>query len=187
MVSKISIFNFQLSKGFVDHDEHLVCFTDHEIFERYHKYSVRNLSENREALTLKDLFELKPGDYVTHIDYGVGRFSGLEKIETNGHQQEVIRLVYKNNDTLYISIHGLHKISRYVGKDGQVPTLNRLGSNTWQILKQKTKKQVKDIAKDLIALYAKRKATRGFAFSPDSYLQNELEASFMYEDTPDQL
>ena len=184
---QFSILNFQLSKGFVDHDEKLLCFTDHEIFERYHKYSVRNLSENREALTLKELFELKPGDYVTHIDYGVGRFSGLEKIETNGHQQEVIRLVYKNNDTLYISIHGLHKISRYIGKDGQPPTLNRLGSNTWQVLKQKTKKQVKDIAKDLIALYAKRKATRGFAFSPDSYLQNELEASFMYEDTPDQL
>ena len=184
---QFSIFNFQLSKGFIDHDEHLLCYTDHEIFGRYHKYTVRDMSHNREALTLKELFELKPGDYVTHIDYGVGRFSGLEKIETNGHQQEVIRLVYKNNDTLYISIHGLHKISRYVGKEGQPPTLNRLGSNTWQVLKQKTKKQVKDIAKDLITLYAKRKATRGFAFSPDSYLQNELEASFMYEDTPDQL
>jgi len=182
-----SIINFQISKGFIDHDEHLLCYTDHEIFERYHKYTIRDMSQNREALTLKELFELKPGDYVTHIDYGVGRFSGLEKIETNGRKQEVIRLVYKNNDTLYISIHGLHKISRYVGKDGQAPTLNRLGSNTWQVLKQKTKKQVKDIAKDLIALYAKRKATRGFAFSADSYLQNELEASFMYEDTPDQL
>lgn len=184
---QFSIFNFQLSKGFIDHDEKLLCYTDHEIFERYHKYTVRDLHQNREALTLKELFELKPGDYVTHIDYGVGRFSGLEKIDTNGRQQEVIRLVYKNNDTLYISIHGLHKISRYVGKEGQPPTLNRLGSNTWQVLKQKTKKQVKDIAKDLIALYAKRKATRGFAFSSDSYLQNELEASFMYEDTPDQL
>ena len=184
---QLTTINYQLSKGFIDHDEHLLCYTDHEIFERYHKYTVRDLSHNREALTLKELFELKPGDYVTHIDYGVGRFSGLEKIETNGKQQEVIRLVYKNNDTLYISIHGLHKISRYVGKEGQAPTLNRLGSNTWQVLKQKTKKHVKDIAKDLIALYAKRKATRGFAFSPDSYLQNELEASFMYEDTPDQL
>lgn len=176
-----------IHRGFIDHDEKLLCFTDHEIFERYHKYTVRDLSQSREALTLKELFELKPGDYVTHIDYGVGRFSGLEKIETNGKQQEVIRLVYKNNDTLYISIHGLHKISRYVGKEGVAPTLNRLGSNTWQVLKQKTKKQVKDIAKDLIKLYAKRKATRGFAFSPDSYLQHELEASFMYEDTPDQL
>ncbi|MCR4816547.1 MAG: transcription-repair coupling factor [Bacteroidales bacterium] len=184
---QFSIFDFQLFKGFIDHDQRLICYTDHEIFERYHKYTVRDLSQNREALTLKELFELKPGDYVTHIDYGVGRFSGLEKIETNGHQQEVIRLVYKNNDTLYISIHGLHKISRYVGKDGVTPTLNRLGSNTWQLLKQKTKKQVKDIAKDLIQLYAKRKATLGFAFSADSYLQNELEASFMYEDTPDQL
>ena len=182
-----SILNFQLSHGFIDHDQHLLCYTDHEIFERYHKYTVRDMSQSREALTLKELFELKPGDFVTHIDYGVGRFSGLEKIETGGKQQEVIRLVYKNNDTLYISIHGLHKISRYVGKEGVAPTLNRLGSNTWQVLKQKTKKQVKDIAKDLIKLYAKRKATKGFAFSSDSYLQNELEASFMYEDTPDQL
>lgn len=176
-----------LHRGFVDHEQRLVCFTDHEIFERYHKYTVRDMQNNREALTLKELFELKPGDYVTHIDYGVGRFSGLEKIETNGKQQEVIRLTYKNNDTLYISIHGLHKISRYVGQEGTAPTLHRLGSNTWQVLKQKTKKQVKDIAKDLIALYAKRKASQGFAFSADTYLQNELEASFIYEDTPDQL
>ena len=184
---KYETFDFQLSKGFIDHDNHLLCYTDHEIFERYHKYTVRDMSQTREALTLKELFELKPGDYVTHIDYGVGRFSGLEKIDTGGKQQEVIRLVYKNNDTLYISIHGLHKISRYVGKEGQPPVLNRLGSNTWQVLKQKTTRQVKDIAKDLIKLYAKRKATRGFAFSADSYLQHELEASFMYEDTPDQL
>lgn len=175
-----------IHNGFVDHDEHILCFTDHEIFERYHKYKVHDLSQNREALTLKELFELKPGDYVTHIDYGVGRFSGLEKIETAGKQQEVIRLVYKGGDTLYISIHGLHKISRYVGKEGTEPPLNRLGSNTWQVLKQRTKKQVKDIARDLIALYAKRKAATGFAFSPDCYLQNELEASFLYEDTPDQ-
>ena len=187
IANHVAYLDYSLRKGFIDHDEHLLCYTDHEIFERYHKYTVRDLSHNREALTLKELFELKPGDYVTHIDYGVGRFSGLEKIETNGKQQEVIRLVYKNNDTLYISIHGLHKISRYVGKEGVPPTLNRLGSNTWQVLKQKTKKQVKDIARDLIQLYAKRKATRGFAFSTDSYLQNELEASFMYEDTPDQL
>ncbi|MBR1850409.1 MAG: transcription-repair coupling factor [Bacteroidales bacterium] len=183
----IKLFSFQLSHGFVDHQARLLCFTDHEIFERYHKYTVRDLSQGREAMTLKELFELKPGDYVTHIDYGVGRFSGLEKITTNGHTQEVIRLIYKNNDTLYISIHGLHKISRYVGKEGAAPTLNRLGSNTWQVLKQKTKRQVKDIAKDLITLYAKRKASHGFAFSPDSYLQEQLEASFAYEDTPDQL
>ena len=186
-ISQVEFMGCQLSHGFVDNGEHLVCFTDHEIFERYHKYTVRNLSDVHQALTLKELFELKPGDYVTHIDYGVGRFSGLEKITTNGHTQEVIRLMYKNNDTLYISIHGLHKISRYVGKEGTAPTLNRLGSNTWQVLKQKTKKQVKDIAKDLIALYAKRKASKGFAFSADSYLQEQLEASFFYEDTPDQL
>ena len=177
----------QISHGFVDNTERLICFTDHEIFERYHKYTVRDLRDTHQALTLKELLELKPGDYVTHVDYGVGRFSGLEKITTDGHTQEVIRLIYKNNDTLYISIHGLHKISRYVGKEGTEPTLNRLGSNTWQILKQKTKKQVKDIAKDLIALYAKRKASKGYAFSADSYLQEQLEASFFYEDTPDQL
>ena len=186
-ISQVQFLQCQLNHGFVDEAEQLVCFTDHEIFERYHKYTVRDLSDAHQALTLKELFELKPGDYVTHIDYGVGRFSGLEKITTNGHTQEVIRLLYKNNDTLYISIHGLHKISRYVGKEGTTPTLNRLGSNTWQVLKQKTKKQVKDIAKDLIALYAKRKASKGFAFSADSYLQEQLEASFFYEDTPDQL
>lgn len=182
----LQLLDFSIQKGFIDHTHQLLLYTDHEIFGRYHKYTVRDLHEHREALTLKELFELKPGDYVTHIDYGVGQFAGLQKIENNGRQQEVIRLSFKNNDTLYISIHGLHKISRYVGKEGSTPTLNRLGSKTWQVLKQKTKKQVKDIAKDLIALYAKRKASKGFAFSADSYLQNELEASFMYEDTPDQ-
>ena len=176
-----------LHRGFIDHDIRLLCFTDHEIFDRYHKYTVRDMRQQRETLTIKDLTELKPGDYVTHIDYGVGRFAGLEKMEVNGRTQEVIRIIYKNNDTLYISIHSLHKISRYVGKEGTEPTLNRLGSNSWQVLKQKTKKQVKDIAKDLIALYAKRKASAGFSFSADNYLQNELEASFMFEDTPDQL
>ena len=187
-----STFNFQLSTfnlshGFIDHDQKLLCFTDHEIFDRYHKYTVKNLSAAHEAMTLKELFELKPGDYVTHIDYGVGRFSGLEKVTQNGKSQELIRLIYKNNDVLYISIHGLHKISRYVGREGEAPTLNRLGSNTWQVLKQKTKRQVKDIAKDLIALYAKRKASQGFAYSVDNSLQEQMEASFQYEDTPDQL
>ncbi len=187
-----STFNFQLSTfnlshGFIDHDEKVLCFTDHEIFERYHKYTVKDLRATHEAMTLKELFELKPGDYVTHIDYGVGRFSGLEKVTRDGKSQELIRLIYKNNDVLYISIHGLHKISRYVGREGEAPQLNRLGSNTWQVLKAKTKRQVKDIAKDLIALYAKRKASRGFAFSTDSSMQTELEASFVYEDTPDQL
>ena len=182
-----SIVNFQLSHGFIDHDEKVLCFTDHEIFERYHKYTVRDLRSTHEALTLKELFELKPGDFVTHIDYGVGRFSGLEKVTQNGKSQELIRLVYKGGDVLYISIHGLHKISRYVGREGEAPQLNRLGSNTWQVLKQRTKRQVKDIARDLIALYAKRKASRGFAFNADGELQQQLEASFQYEDTPDQL
>ncbi len=187
-----SAFRFQLSTlnlshGYIDHDEKLLCYTDHEIFGRYHKYKVKNLQSGREAMTLKELFELKPGDYVTHIDYGVGRFSGLEKVTHDGKSQELIRLIYKNNDVLYISIHGLHKISRYVGREGEAPTLNRLGSNTWQVLKQKTKRQVKDIARDLIALYAKRKASRGYAFSVDGELQQQLEASFQYEDTPDQL
>ena len=185
--SLLTTLNMQLSHGFIDHDTKLLCYTDHEIFERYHKYTVRNLHAGHEAMTLKELFELKPGDYVTHIDYGVGRFSGLEKVTQNGKSQELIRLIYKNNDVLYISIHGLHKISRYVGREGEAPTLNRLGSNTWQVLKQRTKRQVKDIARDLIALYAKRKASRGFAYSMDGELQQQLEASFQYEDTPDQL
>ena len=182
---QFSVFN--LNRGFVDHDCQVVCYTDHEIFERYHKYNVRTPNAGREAMTLKELFELQPGDYVTHIDYGVGRFSGLEKTTVNGKSQELIRLIYKGGDVLYISIHGLHKISRYVGREGEPPQLNRLGSNTWQVLKQKTKRQVKDIARDLIALYAKRRASKGFAFSPDDQLQTELEASFIYEDTPDQL
>ena len=183
----LTFLDMQLSHGYIDHDVKLLCFTDHEIFERYHKYTVKSLSATHEAMTLKELFELKPGDFVTHIDYGVGRFSGLEKVTHDGKSQELIRLIYKNNDVLYISIHGLHKISRYVGREGEAPALNRLGSNTWQVLKQKTKRQVKDIARDLIALYAKRKASRGYAFSPDGELQQQLEASFRYEDTPDQL
>ena len=185
--SKWKVESMDLAHGFIDHDQKLLCYTDHEIFERYHKYKVKNLQSGHEAMTLKELFELKPGDYVTHIDYGVGRFSGLEKVTKDGKSQELIRLIYKNNDVLYISIHGLHKISRYVGREGEAPTLNRLGSNTWQVLKQKTKRQVKDIARDLIALYAKRKASRGFAFSADGELQQQLEAAFQYEDTPDQL
>ena len=184
---QFAIINFQLAHGFIDHDEKMLCFTDHEIFERYHKYTVRDLRATHEALTLKELFELKPGDYVTHIDYGVGRFSGLEKVTQNGKSQELIRLIYKGGDVLYISIHGLHKISRYVGREGEAPQMNKLGSNTWQVLKQRTKRRVKDIARDLIALYAKRRASHGFAFSSDGELQQQLEASFQYEDTPDQL
>jgi transcription-repair coupling factor (superfamily II helicase) len=185
--NSIQLSTFNLSHGFIDHDAKVLCYTDHEIFDRYHKYTVKDLRSTHEALTLKELFELKPGDFVTHIDYGVGRFSGLEKVTNNGKSQELIRLIYKGGDVLYISIHGLHKISRYVGREGEAPTLNRLGSNTWQVLKAKTKKQVKDIAKDLIALYAKRKASQGFAFSEDCSMQEQLEASFIYEDTPDQL
>ena len=183
----INVQTFNLSHGFIDHEDLVLCYTDHEIFDRYHKYTVKSLSATHEALTLKELFELKPGDYVTHIDYGVGRFSGLEKVTVDGKSQELIRLIYKNNDVLYISIHGLHKISRYVGREGEAPQMNRLGSNTWQVLKAKTKRQVKDIAKDLIALYAKRKASQGFAFGADCSLQEQMEASFQYEDTPDQL
>ena len=175
-----------LSAGFIDKEEKILCFTDHEIFERYHKYRVKEYIKSREALSVKELMELKPGDFVTHIDHGVGRFSGLEKIDNNGKIQESVRLIYKNNDVLYVSIHALHKISRYVGKEGAEPSLNRLGSSTWQVLKTKTKQRLKDIAKDLIQLYAKRLSTKGFSFSPDSYLQDELEASFIYEDTPDQ-
>ncbi len=183
----VDTIDFQLSHGFVDHDQKVLCYTDHEIFERYHKYTVRTPNAGREAMTLKELLELQPGDFVTHIDYGVGRFSGLEKVTNNGRSQELIRLIYKGGDVLYISIHSLHKISRYVGREGEPPQLNKLGSNTWQALKQRTKKQVKDIARDLIALYAKRRASRGFAFSADGDMQAELEASFLYEDTPDQL
>lgn len=182
----LNYFNKTLSNGFIDNDLKISIFTDHELFERYHRYNIRDQKQNKAALTLKDILQLKPGDFITHIDYGVGRFSGLEKLNNNGRLQESIRLIYKDNDILYISIHSLHKISRFVGKDGTSPVLHRLGSNTWQKLKDKTKQRVKDIAKDLIALYAARKTSTGFGFSADSYLQNELEASFIYEDTPDQ-
>ncbi len=175
-----------LHEGFIDHELKLACYTDHQIFDRYHRFRLKKNYSRSEALTFKELSALKPGDFVTHIDHGVGRFAGLEKIEVNGKPQEAIRLVYKDNDILYVSIHSLHRIAKYTGKEGTTPSLHKLGTKAWSLLKQKTKKKVKDIAKDLIALYAKRKATRGFAFSPDSYLQTELEASFIYEDTPDQ-
>jgi len=178
--------NYSLHEGFIDHQIKIVCYTDHQIFDRYHRYRLREGFAGKEALTIKELNNLKPGDYVTHIDHGIGRFEGLEIIENNGHKQEVIRLLYQNNDILYVSIHSLHRIAKYTGKDGKPPVLNRLGSNAWNNLKQRTKQKVKDIARDLIELYAKRKASSGFEFSPDTYLQNELEASFIYEDTPDQ-
>ncbi len=175
-----------ISKGFIDHDKKVICYTDHQIFQRYHKYNVKQAYSKGKALTLRALRELTPGDFVTHIDHGVGVYSGLQKIEVNGSVQEAIRILYKDNDVLYVNINSLHKISKYTGKEGTSPRVNKLGSDAWQKLKNKTKKQVKDIAADLIRLYAKRKASEGFSFSPDSYLQTELEASFFYEDTPDQ-
>ncbi len=179
--------NISLYEGFIDRQAKLVCYTDHQIFERYHKFRLRESFSKKETLSIRDLNDLKQGDFVTHIDHGVGRFDGLEKIINNGKEQEAIRLVYKNSDLLYVSIHSLHRIAKYTGKEGHVPQLNKLGSNAWSTLKSKTKKKVKDIARDLIRLYAKRKAAEGFSFSPDTYLQTELEASFFYEDTPDQL
>ena len=175
-----------LHEGFIDHDNRLACYTDHQIFDRYHRFRIREKFQGRQALSVKDLYSLKKGDFITHIDHGIGIFSGLEHIEVNGRQQEAIRLLYKDNDILYISIHSLHRISKYIGKEGTQPVLHRLGSNTWSNLKNKTKKKLKEIARDLIALYASRKAKPGFRFSPDTYLQNELEASFIFEDTPDQ-
>lgn len=175
-----------ISKGFVDLEKNILCYTDHEIFQRYHKYKVKQAYSRGKAITLRALKELQPGDYVTHIDHGVGVYSGLQKIEVNGNMQEAIRIIYRDNDVLYVNINSLHKISKYTGKEGSPPKVNKLGSDAWEKLKNKTKKQVKDIAADLIKLYAKRKASQGFAFSPDSYLQTELEASFFYEDTPDQ-
>jgi transcription-repair coupling factor (superfamily II helicase) len=177
----------ELQKGFVDHQYKKVFLTTHEIFSRQRRVSASHHQYNAsQAMLLKSLKELKPGDYVTHIDHGVGRFSGLEKLEIGGNVQEAVRLIYANNDILYVHINSLHKISKYQGKEGLEPTLNKIGSDAWQNLKRKTKKRIKDIAEDLIKLYAKRKATKGFAFSPDSYLQYELESSFIYEDTPDQ-
>ena len=176
-----------LHAGFIDKDSKTLVFTDHQIFERFHRFKVRSgYKRGKEAFTLKELSGLNPGDFVTHIDHGVGRYSGLEKIDVNGKEQEAIRLVYKDNDILYVSIHSLHRISKFSGKEGTVPKINKIGSPAWKTLKNKTKSRVKDIAKDLIKLYAKRKAAKGFAYSPDNYLQTELEASFIYVDTPDQ-
>ncbi len=175
-----------VSKGFIDHEKKIACYTDHQIFQRYHKYKVRQAYSKGKALTIRALRELQPGDYVTHIDHGIGRYSGLQKIEVNGNMQEAVRIIYRDNDVLYVNINSLHKISKYTGKDGSPPRISKLGSDTWEKLKNKTKKQVKDIAADLIKLYAKRKASEGFAHTPDTYLQAELEASFIYEDTPDQ-
>lgn len=175
-----------IHEGFVDYSAKVVCYTDHQIFERFHQYQLRRGFTKDQALNVRLLRELQPGDYVTHIDHGIGKYSGLEKINIGGHIQESVRLFYKNNDILYVSIQSLHKISKFVGKDGTEPVLSKLGSDAWENLKRKTKTKVKDIARELIKLYALRKNAEGFEFAPDGYLQNELEASFIYEDTPDQ-
>jgi transcription-repair coupling factor (superfamily II helicase) len=179
---------FAIHEGFIVPDLKLVCYTDHQLFERYHRFRLKEgFRQAKQALTLKEIYTLQKGDYVTHIDHGIGQFSGLETIDVNGKPQEAIRLIYKDGDVLYVGIHSLHRISKFTGKDGSVPKMNKLGTQAWATLKQKTKKKIKELAFDLIQLYAKRKSQPGFAFQPDSYLQNELEASFMYEDTPDQL
>ena len=177
---------FPLYQGFVDHDTKLACYTDHQIFERYHKFHLKNGYAKKQAITLKELNKLELGDYVTHIDHGIGKFGGLQKIDVEGKKQEAIKLVYGDRDILYVSIHSLHKISKFNGKDGAPPKIYKLGSAAWKKLKQKTKSKVKKIAFDLIKVYAKRRLEKGFQYGPDSYLQNELEASFIYEDTPDQ-
>ena len=175
-----------IHEGFIDHDHKIVCYTDHQIFQRYHKYKVKQAYSKSKAITLRTLRDLQSGDYVTHIDHGVGVYSGLQKIEVNGHTQEAVRIIYKDSDILYVNINSLHKISKYTGKEGAPPKINKLGSDAWVKLKDKTKAKVKAIAFDLIKLYAHRKAQVGFAFSPDNYMIHELEASFMYEDTIDQ-
>ncbi len=176
-----------LQQGFVDHQLKLVCYTDHQLFDRYRRFKIRERFGGKEAFTLKEIYNLQKGDFVTHVDHGIGRYDGLQKIVNDGKEQEVIRLIYANEDLLYVNIHSLHRISKYSGKDGSVPKINKIGSPVWNKLKAKTKSRVKDIAKELIKLYAERKAKAGFEFAPDTYLQTELEASFIYEDTPDQL
>lgn len=179
-------FKSELHEGFVDNGHKLLVYTDHQIFDRYQRYKAKNTFAKSEQLTLKDLMSLKIGDYIAHIDHGIGKFMGLVKVNNDGKIQECFKLTYKNGDLLYVSIHSLHKISKYNGPDGREIVLSKLGSPTWKTLKQKTKAKVKQIAFDLIRLYAERKTAKGFAYTPDSYLQNELEASFIYEDTPDQ-
>ncbi len=178
-----------LHEGFVDHSTRRCVFTDHQIFDRFHKYTLKSerARSGKMALSLKELGQIEVGDYVVHIDHGVGRFGGLVRTEVGGHVQELIKLVYANDDIALVSLHALHKLAKYRGKDGVPPKINRLGSGNWARLKEKTKGKLKDIARDLIRLYAARKDEKGFAFAPDSYLQHELEASFVYEDTPDQL
>lgn len=177
---------FPLHQGFIDSDEKIVCYTDHQIFERYHKFRLKNGYAKKQSITLKELTNLEIGDYVTHMDHGIGKFGGLQKIDVEGNKQEAIKLIYGDRDILYISIHSLHKISKFNGKDGKPPKVYKLGSGAWKKIKQKTKARVKYIAFNLIKLYAKRRLEKGFQFGPDTHIQHELEASFLYEDTPDQ-
>ena len=179
-----------LHAGFIDNDLRICCFTDHQIFDRFHKYNLKSdhARDAKMALSLKELMQFEPGDYVVHIDHGVGRFAGLVRMPgADGAMQEMLKLTYKNEDAVYVSIHALHKVSKYKGKEGEPPRISSLGTGAWEKLKERTKKKIKDIARDLIRLYSQRKEEKGFAFSPDSFMQHELEASFVYEDTPDQL
>ncbi|MFP4844348.1 transcription-repair coupling factor [Winogradskyella sp. PE311] len=176
-----------LYQGFIDAAHNIAVYTDHQIFDRYHKFHLKNGYAKKQAITLKELTNLEIGDYVTHIDHGIGKFGGLQKIDVEGKKQEAIKLVYGERDILYLSIHSLHKITKFNGKDGKPPTIYKLGSKAWKTLKQKTKSRVKEIAFNLIKLYAKRKLKKGFQYAPDSHMQHELEASFVYEDTPDQI
>ncbi len=175
-----------LYQGFIDHNQKVVCYTDHQVFERYHKFHLKNGYAKKQAITLKELTNLEIGDYVTHIDHGIGKFGGLKKIDVEGKKQEAIKLIYGERDILYLSIHSLHKITKFNGKDGKPPKIYKLGSGAWKKLKQKTKARVKHIAYNLIELYAKRRMKKGIQYGPDTHLQHELEASFIYEDTPDQ-
>ncbi|MBQ4394409.1 MAG: transcription-repair coupling factor [Paludibacteraceae bacterium] len=177
-----------LHAGFVDREQHIACYTDHEIFERYHRVTLRseNARRGKAIVTLREINQLQPGDYVVHSDHGIGQFGGLVTTQVNGRPQEMIRLNYRGGDTIFVSIHNLHRIAKYKGREGSAPTISRLGSGAWERLKERTKDKVKDIARDLIRLYATRKGQKGFAYMPDGYMQHELEASFLYEDTPDQ-
>lgn len=183
---KFRPMHISLREGFVDDNLKVVCYTDHQIFARFHKYRLKEKFSKSKAITLKELKSLHPGDFVTHVDYGIGRFAGMERKDVNGKEQEAIRLIYRDNDLLYVSVHNLHKIAKYTGKEGTPPAMSKLGSGEWEAKKSKVKKQLKDIAHELIALYAKRRQAPGFPFSPDNYMQAELESSFLYEDTPDQ-
>ncbi len=185
-MTKFQSLDISLRGGFIDDLTKIACYTDHQIFDRYHRFKVRDKFSKSKALTLKELKSLQTGDYVTHIDYGIGRFAGLEKIVVGDKEQEAVRLIYRDNDILLVNIHSLHKIAKYSGKEGTPPTMSKLGSGEWENKKSKVKRQVKDIAKELIALYAKRRLAPGFHFSKDGFMQAELESSFLYEDTPDQ-